>query len=280
MNQRLPLIIGGCIVLLLICCLGSAVIWFVFQNPIGQMLGISSSTNISIPTASAIASRTPSSSRQKAVPTSPARATGVPKVAATATQPGLGRILFQDNFSDSSSGWVETDLGDAQFKYDGGVYSIALTKGGLNSFSVLPKHAFDNVSIEADATLTAGPTNSIYGIICRATAGNVMQKAYEFLITADGGYGIIKVTGPNAGESNLLGQEGKSSAIHTGKATNHLRADCSASDLALYVNGSKLLSVTDNEFKQGQTGFAVSSPANSSGYTVHFDNFVVREATP
>lgn len=278
MNRRLPLIIGGCIVLLIICCLGSAVIGFMFQNQIGQMLGISS-TGTRIPTTSANIAKTPSERGQRTVP-SPARSTSVPQVGATATQPGLGGILFQDDFSNSSSGWVETDLGDAQFKYDDEAYSIALTKGGLNSFSVLPKHTFDNVSIEADATLISGPTNSIYGVICRATAGTVMQKAYEFLINADGGYGIIKVTGPNAGESKLLGQEGKSSVIRTGKVSNHLRADCSVSNLALYVNGSKLLSVTDNEFKQGQTGFAVSSPANSSGYIVQFDNFVVREATP
>ena len=279
MNQKLPLIVGGCIVVLIVCCLGSAVIWFVFQNQIGQMLGVSEQ-NTGSPTISANAGRTPSSSGQRAAPTSPARATSVPKVGATATQAELGKILFQDDFSDSNSGWVETDLGDVRFKYDSGVYSIALTQGGLNSFSVLPKHTFDNVSIETDATLASGPTNSIYGITCRATAATVLQKAYEFLITADGGFGIVKVTGPNAGDSKLLGQEGKSSVIHPGNATNHLRADCSASRLVLYVNGSKLLSVNDSDFKQGQIGFAISSPSNSSGYQVRFDNFVVREAKP
>ncbi len=215
-----------------------------------------------------------------AMPTTAPESAMVTTVPPTAASSGLGQILFQDDFSDPNSGWMDADLSDIQFGYDAGVRRIIVKTANLNSHDLLPKKAFDNVSIEVDATFAAGQTNGIFGILCRATADTLLQKGYEFLITADGGYGIVKVTGPNAGESTLLGQEGKSDAILTGTATNHLRADCSGDNLALYVNGQKIDAVTDSELTTGQAGFELSTPANNTGYEVQFDNFVVRAANP
>jgi hypothetical protein len=198
----------------------------------------------------------------------------------TPVEAALGKILFQDDFSNPQSGWVDADLGDIQFAYSGGSRHITVKQGNLNSHDLLPSQNFGDVSLEADATLTSGPTNSVFGLICRATADSVLQSGYEFLITADGNYGILKVSGPNAGETNLLGQEGKSDAILTGNATNHLHVDCAGSNLVLYANGQQLIAVQDGDFKQGQVGFGISSPSDSPGYEVDFDNFIVREATP
>ncbi len=207
-------------------------------------------------------------------------ASATPGPSVTPTEAGQGGILFQDDFSDPMSGWVTADLGDIKFGYDSGALSIVLRKGNLNSHALLPNRRFDNVRIEVDVTLASGPNSSIFGILCRATASTVLEKGYELLITAGGGFGIVKVSGPNAGQSTLLGKEGQSQAIHTGNEVNHLRADCSGSRLALYANGQPLAAVQDSDWAEGQIGFAISAPSNSPGYEVHFDNLVVREAMP
>ncbi len=178
-----------------------------------------------------------------------------------------GKILLQDDFSDSKSGWVERDLGDVSFKYENGAYKIAFTKGGLNSFGVWPKSAYENVSIEADATMTDGANNNVFGLICRAKAATVLENGYEFVITPGGDYGLLKIAGPGAGQTQLIGKEDQSSAIHTGNGTNHLRADCAGNRLAFYINGQQVLSEQDSQFTSGQVGFAVA-----------YDNFLVREA--
>ena len=214
-----------------------------------------------------------------------ARLATVPPLATTAAQAtptaaALGKILFQDDFSNPQSGWVDADLGDIQFAYGSGLRRIVVKKENLNSHDLLPNQDFGDVRLEADATLASGPPNPVLGLTCRATSDTVLQSCYAFVFTPDAGTRLPQVTGPNAGETNLLGQEGKSDAILTGNATNYLRADCAGSNLALYVNGQPLSAVQDGDFKQGQVGFGISSPSDSTGYEVDFDNFVVREATP
>ncbi|MCL4490027.1 MAG: hypothetical protein M1570_18140 [Chloroflexi bacterium] len=46
MNSKLPLIIGGCVVLLLVCCVGAIGIGYLFQNQLGQVLGLAQSQSL------------------------------------------------------------------------------------------------------------------------------------------------------------------------------------------------------------------------------------------
>lgn len=192
----------------------------------------------------------------------------------------VGRILFQDDFSNPASGWVSADLDHISFGYKDGVRRIVVKKGDVPSHDLLPNRTFDNVSIEADATFVSGAANAnFFGVICHATADSVLRKAYQFVINADGIYVLLKLTGPQLGQRQEL-KAGKSDALRTGNATNRIRADCAGNNLAMYANGRELLSVQDADFRAGQVGFAVIAAANSKGFEVHFDNFVVREAKP
>jgi hypothetical protein len=197
----------------------------------------------------------------------------------------IGKVLYQDDFSNPASGWVSADLGHTRFDYDQGARRIVVTKGDVSTHDLLPGHPFANVSIEVDATLVDGSTTaSLFGLICRATAGDVLQKAYQFYINADGAYALLKLTGPQVGQIQEV-KVGKSDALQKGNATNHLRADCAGNKLAMYANGQQLLSAEDADFASGQVGFAIhSNPSRGldrhPGFEVHFDNFVVREATP
>ncbi|HEX4629339.1 MAG TPA: family 16 glycoside hydrolase [Chthoniobacterales bacterium] len=190
-----------------------------------------------------------------------------------------GSSLFQDDFSKPANGWMATKTDYAEFAYLDGEYRILLNKPDFNTYSLLPKQSFSNCSVEVDVRLAAGPSNGVFGILCRAEASQqTVQKAYVFAIRADGVYAILKRTSPTFWDAIAYGKESK--AIKSGNAVNHLRAVCSGTTLTLFVNGEKLLEKTDADFKTGQVGFAVTTQPKSEPLDVRFDNFVVRSDAP
>ena len=196
-------------------------------------------------------------------------------IAARAESP----ILFRDDFSNPASGWMVTKKDYAEFGYLDGEYRILLNKADFNTYSLVPKQTFDNCSVEADVRLAAGPSNGVFGILCRAEAdAQTVHKAYVFAIRGDGFYAILKRTSPSFWDAIAYGKESK--AIKPGNAVNRLRADCSGDTLTFYVNGEKLLEKTDAAFKTGGVGLAVTTQPKSETLDVRFDNFVVRSITP
>ena len=167
----------------------------------------------------------------------------------------------------------------AEFAYLDGEYRILLNKPDFNTYSLLPKQSFGNCSVEVDVRLAAGPSNGVFGILCRGEANQqAVQTAYVFAIRTDGFYAILKRTSPTFWDAIAYGKESK--AIKPGTAVNHLRADCSSTTLSLYVNGEKLLEKTDAAFTAGQVGLAVTSQPKSDPMDVRFDNFVVHGIAP
>ena len=193
--------------------------------------------------------------------------------------PTSGSILFQDDFSKPANAWMAEKTDYAEFAYLDGEYRILLNKPDFNTYSLLPKQSFSNCSVAVDVRLAAGPSNGVFGILCRGEANQeTVQKAYVFAIRADGFYAILKRTSPTFWDAIAYGKESK--AIKPGNAVNHLRADCSGATLSLYVNGEKLLEKTDAAFKAGQVGLAVTSQPKSDPMDVRFDNLVVRSIAP
>lgn len=198
---------------------------------------------------------------------------GLIAIAANAEAPGS--ILFQDDFSKPANGWITTKTDYGEFGYVDGEYRILLNKSDFNTYSLLPKQTFDNCSVEVDVRLAAGPSNGVFGILCRTEAdAQTVHKAYVFAIRGDGFYAILKRTSPSFWDAIAYGKESK--AIKPGNAVNHLRADCSGDVLTFYVNGEKLLEKTDSAFKTGGVGFAVTTQPKNEPLDVRFDNFVVR----
>jgi len=129
------------------------------------------------------------------------------------------------------------------------------------------------VSIEVDATKAAGPDENAIGVICRYRD---KQNFYTLNIGSDG-YTWIDVT--VFGETKLI-SEGPlvfSDAIAQGEATNHIRADCIADLLTLYVNDEEVVTATDGSFAEGDVG-VLAGTFEVPGVEVTFDNFLATEA--
>jgi hypothetical protein len=180
-----------------------------------------------------------------------------------------GEVLFQDDFSNPSSGWnrASTEVGETD--YADGMYRIFVNQTYMDVWSK-PGLAFTDVRIEVDAIKVSGDRDNRFGVICRAIQPG---SFYTFIISSDGYYGIGRINGE---EFTLIGMDAMqpSDAIHQGSAYNRIRADCIADRLALYVNERKLAEVSDDQFKSGDVGL-IAGTYDIAGTDVRFDNYTV-----
>jgi hypothetical protein len=178
-------------------------------------------------------------------------------------------VLFQDDFSDTDSGWDRVNAPEGVTDYVDGAYRI-YTNAANTDVWANPGLDFTDVRIEVDATKVGGDDNNDYGVLCRYQDS---ENFYFLLISSDGYYGVGIVQN---GEQTLIKDEAMppSDKITTGNAVNHLRADCIGSKLALYVNGELMGEYEDATFTSGDVGL-LAGAFETAGTDIHFDNFVV-----
>jgi hypothetical protein len=194
----------------------------------------------------------------------------------TPGQPGgtldpKGGVLFQDDFSDPTSGWVTQRSTNQVMDYESSGFRIWVNQPNFDYWSV-PGLRFTDTRIEVTAAKVAGPDDNDLGIICRYRDQN---NFYGFLISNDGYYGISK---RKDGDHRMISEDGMkhSGVIHTGNAQNRIRADCIGSSLALYVNDVKLVETQDTDYAVGDVGLLAGS-FDTAGVDILFTNFVVRK---
>jgi hypothetical protein len=180
-----------------------------------------------------------------------------------------GAILFQDDFSRPGSGWDRHADTTNVTDYQAGGYRIRVGEAHEVLWSN-PGLRFADARIEVDATEIGGPEDNSFGIICRYQDG---KDFYFFLISSDGYAGIGKVV---KGLQTLVSGAtlAKSSAVHLGQTTNHIRGDCVGDQLTLYVNTVRVALARDASLRQGDTGLLVGTYDNP-GADILFRNFVV-----
>lgn len=180
-----------------------------------------------------------------------------------------GGVLFKDDFSDPSSGWMQGEDEFGKTEYSDGSFRIHVTSDLTGKVSI-PRLYFKDVIIEVLATKVDGPDDNDYGVICRYQDEN---NFYFFEISSDGYYSIGKY---KENQLQLLGmdQMQTSDFIQQGQATNLIRATCIGSLLSLSVNGQKLIEVEDADFSAGDVGL-IAGTFETPGTDILFDNFQV-----
>jgi len=179
-----------------------------------------------------------------------------------------GAVLFQDDFSDPSSGWeIFNQIETGTMDYFDSFFRIHVL-GEYQMLSSSPGLFFSDVQVEADMIKVVGESDDMFGLVCRAMD---KQNYYFFVVSSDGYYGIGKVI---AGVQSILGTQGMmpSEIISQGKNKNHLRADCIGDKLILSVNGQELQSVIDNDLDHGDVGILAGTLQDPEN-VVLFDNF-------
>lgn len=181
-------------------------------------------------------------------------------------------VIFQDDFSNTSSGWDTIRVTDQGITdYENGVYRIQVLTTDTTVWANPNQPSQGDVKVEVDATKVGGPDDNLFGVICRYEDA---QNYYFFVISSDGYYGIGKVKDNNQVLINMpddLMQP--TGTITQGAASNHIRADCVGSQLTLYVNGQQVDSKTDTDIAAGDVGLIAGTSAEA-GVDINFDNFL------
>jgi hypothetical protein len=185
--------------------------------------------------------------------------------------PQTGGGTFRDDFSDPTSGWERSQDAEGSLDYDAGGYRIFIDRPQMMFWST-PGREYRNVSVEVDVEKIAGADDNYFGVLCRYQDEN---NFYLLWISSDGYYGIEKYKEGSFVPGNDTAT-GYDQVIHQGKTTNHLRADCIGDTLTLYANETRLATLEDREFAQGDIGLLARS-TDLAGTNLLFDNFVARQ---
>ncbi len=186
---------------------------------------------------------------------------------ASLAQPG--QVLLQEDFSSTSSGWPSRTSEAGTMDYFAGAYRIQVNVPNYNLWAVAG-HEYTDVRLEVDAGPLSGVLENRFGLICRHQDN---QNFYFFVISADGYYGLGKVS---AGQLTLFNREMMNlhPAIQRGFASNHLRLDCVGDTLTAYVNGQPIDQARDSQLARGRVGLLAGTFESVSADVV-FDNFQV-----
>ncbi len=186
--------------------------------------------------------------------------------------PTGGGTLLQDDFSDPNSGWEIGDYAEGNVGYGDGFYYVTAEREGGAMWG-LANQDFADVVIDVDATQVSAPPNdnNAYGVKCRVQPGGTGGDGYALMISGDGFYSIQII---QEGDYDALVAWTASDAINQGNATNHIRAVCEETYLALYVNGQLLAEADDATYMSGDISL-MAATLEPEMTEVHFDNIVV-----
>jgi len=182
-----------------------------------------------------------------------------------------GDVLFQDDFSRSSSGWDRYQDPTYRADYSDGRYRITVAVPETDAWAN-PRLGFDDVRVEVEATKLGGPDDNVFGVLCRYQD----PRNFYFLVLSSDGY--VGVGAYKDGRRKLLSDESllPSLAVAQGAATNLVRADCVGYGLDLYVNGTLVSQAQAAEWMEGDVGL-MAGTYHEPGTDIGFDNFAVRQ---
>lgn len=176
------------------------------------------------------------------------------------------RVLFQDDFSSTRSGWDREVYEFGSTDYGDDVYRIELTAPEYTAWAN-PSEDFTDVVIEVDTYKASGGDDNGFGVLCRYED---VENFYMFEISSDGYAWIGKLFDGEFEDLEVI----ESNEIEIGKATNSLRVECVGNRLSLFINGSLEIEVFDSDLTEGDVGL-IAETFTSDTTEILFDNFVV-----
>jgi nitrous oxidase accessory protein NosD len=185
-----------------------------------------------------------------------------------------GQPLFQDDFSDPTSGWDTWENDWGQVRYENGEYSIqAKERAGHRWGYAPPSWVLRDFVLELDARHVDGPPGE-YGVIFRYGGPRTADRQdwgdfYLVALTTEGEYAVFRVLGR---QWTPLVDYRFSSAIERSPAWNRIRIEAIGPEMRVLVNGQELAVVRDEQLAQGRLILFVNAFTEQGGTHAHFDN--------
>lgn len=179
-------------------------------------------------------------------------------------------IHYYGDFSNANSMvWSISNSPYAKEWINDGQYHILIERPDYQTCVVANGPQFASFRLDVDTLVGACPADNEYGILFRFAQGN---SCYAFIISADG---YIKLSKRLNGAWLTLVPRKRCYMVNLGQASNHLTAVADGCHLSCYVNGGKVLEVTDYSCACGKIGL-VAAVNQYPGFQIAFDNVTVR----
>ena len=186
---------------------------------------------------------------------------------------GLERVLYDDTFQSSGSGWQQQAYDNYYLGYhEPDWYHVEVQAQNDSAVSVVPGQSFDNVTAETEAFveegLSAAEGDFQYGLVLRRMG----RQFYAFAISPR--TSTWRVLKSSATALQLLDQ---GSYETTGDAAaDTLRVDAIGSSFTFHINDQQISNVHDADYSEGELGFYVET-FDSPRAHIHYDSLTVRE---
>ena len=184
-------------------------------------------------------------------------------------RPGLGALIFKDNFSDASQ-WVlnSSPQGSAAFgQYE---LTIAITSPKVYQFSLRKEPVVDNFYLEITASPNMCQGMDEYGVLLRVSA---KMDYYRFALSCNGSVRLDRVVG---GQAASLHPWELSGAFAPGAPnTSHLAVWAFGSEMHFFINDYFQFSVSDPLLSSGTLGVFARSTGKTA-VTVNFSDLQVK----
>lgn len=182
-----------------------------------------------------------------------------------------GQILFEDDFSDHSSGWEVVNNAYELKGYSSDGYMISVNQGNSRAISTT-NLIYSNTVISVETQKITGARDSQFGIVCRFQD---KFNFYAFVISADGYAGIVRVVD---GVKELLGsnQFFRVEGIQLDDGVNQMTATCEEDSFKLEVNGETIVTAKDGTLDNGDVGLFVETFETAEAALV-FNKFLIKK---
>ncbi len=189
--------------------------------------------------------------------------------------------VFSDDFSNDSSGWQS--FGD-EYGYRDGRYFMRADDFTATVTRWVPKDDVksfpDPVLASVTATVTEGPADARYGLLCRGSDDRNDKRNYLFVVRNDGKGAVLRKMNGEQGTKELVAQDSVPGFSEDGP--NRLQIACEGQNdgekirLRLWVNGKQVIDATDADqpLGNGRVGLEVQRGGNKAQpVNVEFDDF-------
>lgn len=197
-----------------------------------------------------------------------ATSTATPTRTPTQTQPAPWPLLYQDDFSDPSSGWPVGDWECYSLAYQGGEYLVNAR------CQVLMYVRWSGDVTDFDFSLDARWAQDQHDVgLLQVFRWQDQDHFYLFEVNPNGQqYSVWLRSGGSWRE--MIGWR-PSQYIERGTAKNVMRVVGEGSHFRLYINGHEVDSFADSSLYSGQTALGVRNLNPSGTYSCAFDNYML-----
>ena len=201
--------------------------------------------------------------------------TNVPLPSETPIPIDFGNILLEDDFS--TENWGTLTDSDTSVEYLNDALNMNVFTKNWFVWSTPDDIDYENVHLEVTVIVHASDPNTAFGLMCNQQASSD-DSYYYFAITPSAQYAIAKTAANQDGVILTNDNDWGTSNLITQDASSYrIGADCGNGTLTLYVDGQKIISVSDSSYTRGGVAVFTWSALEATTTNISFDDFYLTE---